>query len=45
MCAVYGPGEVKPNKEIIGKACVDVLYRSRVGNAGKIDSNKYLPLF
>lgn len=37
MCAVYGPGDVKPNKEIIGKASVDVVYRSRVGNAGVVD--------
>eukprot|EP00088_Acartia_fossae_P012170 TRINITY_DN1625_c0_g1_i18.p1 TRINITY_DN1625_c0_g1~~TRINITY_DN1625_c0_g1_i18.p1 ORF type:complete len:226 (+),score=33.22 TRINITY_DN1625_c0_g1_i18:52-729(+) len=34
VCAVYGPGEVKPSKELIHKACVDVVYRSRVGNAG-----------
>ncbi len=33
-CAVYGPGEVKANKEQIDKASVEVVYRSRVGNAG-----------
>jgi len=41
-CAVYGPGEVKPNREIIDKASVEIVYRSRVGMPGVADKKSEL---
>jgi len=39
-CAVYGPGEVKANKEMIDKSNVEVVYRSKIGNLGIEDRKR-----
>ncbi|XP_023322255.1 exosome complex component RRP46 isoform X2 [Eurytemora carolleeae] len=41
-CAVYGPGEVKPNREIIDRSSVEVVYRSKVGTTGVQDKKREL---
>nr|XP_054759769.1 exosome complex component RRP46-like [Lytechinus pictus] len=34
MAAVYGPGDIKPNKALMDKATVTVTYKPKVGMAG-----------
>ena len=34
MASVYGPGDVKPNKALMDKATVTVIYKPKVGLAG-----------
>eukprot|EP00088_Acartia_fossae_P011368 TRINITY_DN15744_c0_g1_i1.p1 TRINITY_DN15744_c0_g1~~TRINITY_DN15744_c0_g1_i1.p1 ORF type:complete len:219 (+),score=23.34 TRINITY_DN15744_c0_g1_i1:28-684(+) len=41
-CAVYGPGEVRPNRESINKSSIEVAYRSRNGNSGLQDRKREL---
>lgn len=35
MAAVYGPGDVKPNKALMDKATVTVTYKPKIGISGK----------
>lgn len=44
MAGVYGPAEVRFNKEIVNKATVEVVYRPKTGIPGKVVL-KYLIIF
>ena len=39
-CAVYGPGEVRVNKELIDQSVVEVVYKPRMGLPGVVDKSR-----